>query len=122
MILQIETRQLDPGITVVELAGRMSLGTQLSYAEDRISILIAGGVRKMILDLKALHYVDSSAIGVLVMLFGNMAKLGGQMRLAGPTQMVGKILTIAHLHKILPIDPDVAASSQAFEKASATGA
>ena len=122
MILDIKTRELDPGITVLELVGRMSLGNELTYAEDRIAKLIAGGARKLILDLKALNYVDSAAIGVMVMLYGNMSKAGGQLRLAGPTPVVAKIFTITHLNKIVPIDPDVDTASRSFSQAQATGA
>ena len=122
MILEIKTHEFDGGITVVEMIGRMSLGNELTYAEDRITKLIAGGARKLILNLKALNYVDSAAIGVMVMLYGNMSKAGGQLRLAGPTPLVAKIFTITHLNKIMPIDPDVDTAVERFTQAHATGA
>ena len=122
MILEIKTHELDGGITVVEMIGRMSLGNELTYAEDRITKLITGGARKVILDLKALNYVDSAAIGVMVMLFGNMSKAGGQLRMAGPTPVVAKIFTITNLNKIVPIDPDVDTAVERFTQAQASGA
>ena len=115
MILQVETRRIEPDITVVELGGRMSLGNQLVQAEDKIKKLIAGGAHKLILDLRELSYVDSAAIGVLVMLYGTVTKAGGQMRLAGANPVVGKIFEITQLRRMIPIDTDTAAASIAFK-------
>jgi anti-sigma B factor antagonist len=115
MILQVETHRLDPDMTVVELIGRMSLGNQLLHAEDQIKKLIAEGSKKLIIDLKSLSYVDSAAIGVMVMLFGTVTKAGGQMRLAGPNAVVAKIFDITQLRRIIPIDPDVTTASTSFK-------
>jgi anti-sigma B factor antagonist len=112
MILSIETRQVNPDVTVVELIGRMSLGNQLIQAEDKIKKLIADGASKMVIDVKELSYVDSAAIGVMVMLYGTMSKKGGKMRIAGPNSVVGKIFEITQLQRIIPIDPDVESAAK----------
>lgn len=101
-------------VTVVELSGRMSLGNQLQLVEDRIKKLVEAGARKVILDVTAVAYIDSAAIGVMVMLYGMVAKGGGKLRMCGPSPVVAKIFEITQLKKIIPIDADLAASAAAL--------
>lgn len=114
MILEILTHKIEPDITVADLIGRMSLGNQLMRAEDELKKVIEGGTKKLILDVHQLSYVDSAAIGVLVMLFGTMAKNGGQLRLAAPGEVLKKVFAITQLQRIIPIDSDVATASKSF--------
>lgn len=108
MTLELQIRKIEPDIQVAALKGRMSLGQQLATTEKSLKSLIAEGAKKLILDLSELTYVDSSGVGVMVTLFGSMVKSGGQLRMAAPTEVVQKVITITQLHRIIPIDADLA--------------
>src|SRR5579863_265103 len=66
MITETKTHRVDPDITVFAISGRLNLGNQLQTVEQSIRDLIAGGVRKLVIDLSELSSLDSSAIGMLV--------------------------------------------------------
>ena len=106
MITETKTRTVEPGITVLEIAGRLSLGNSLQSIETAIQRMIAEGVRKLVVDLSALSYIDSSGIGMLVTSSGHMEQKGGQMRIAGAQGTVARALAVARIERIVPIDAD----------------
>jgi anti-sigma B factor antagonist len=112
MILQYETRTVEPDITVVALSGRMSLGTRLSDTEFYLQKLMDQGARKLVLDLEKLEHIDSAGIGVVALTAGRMKELGGQVHVAGGNAQVARIFEITHLGQVISLHPDVASASK----------
>ena len=110
MITETKTHRVEPDITVFEISGRLTLGNLLQSAESAVRGLIDGGVRKLVIDLSGLISIDSSGIGMLVGCGGKMDQAGGHVRLAGAQGSVAKAFEIVHMHRILPLDPDVASA------------
>ncbi len=114
MIVQATATQLDPDITVFELSGRLTLGNTLLGIESQLKDLIKGGVRKLILDLKNLTYIDSAGIGVLMICAGEMEAAGGVVRAAGVGGLVAKVFDVVHFDRAVPVDPDVETAAKSF--------
>jgi len=114
VINQTHTRTIEPGITVFEISGRLSLGNTLLSIESAIKKLIDGGARKLVIDLTQLAYIDSSAIGMLVGSNGIMEQAGGTMRVAGAQGLVAKSFEVVHLDRILAMAPDVDSATSSF--------
>lgn len=110
----IQTRNVDPDITVVELAGRLNLGNTLQSIESTIHKLIDEGARKLVVDLSSLTYIDSAGMGMLIGCNGRMEQAGGRMRVAGAKGMVAQSFSVAHVERILPFHPDADAACGAF--------
>ncbi len=106
-------------MTIVELTGHLNLGNTLIGIETSIKRLIDEGARKLVIDVTGLNYVDSAGIGMLVACTGQIEKGGGRMRIAGAHGSVAKAFEVVHLHRITPLDADVAL---ACENISAGGA
>ena len=106
MITETNTRRVEPDITVVEIAGRLSLGNTLLSIENTIKRLIDEGSRRLVVDLGGLVAVDSSGIGMLVSCFAHMEQKGGHMRVAGAHGTVLKVFETVHLDRIVPMVPD----------------
>lgn len=121
MITETKTRMVEPEVTVLEISGRLNLGNSLQSIETSIRRLIAEGVRKLVVDLSGLNYIDSSGIGLLVSSSGHMEQSGGQMRIAGAHGTVARALDVAHVERITPLDLDVESARRhlAESKASA---
>ncbi|HYW48327.1 MAG TPA: STAS domain-containing protein [Bryobacteraceae bacterium] len=107
MITETNTRRVEPDITVLTITGRLSLGNILMGVENAIKRLIEGGVRKLILDVAGLDFIDSAGIGMLVSCAGQMEHEGGKVRIAGARGRVKQSFDTVHIHRITPIDPDV---------------
>lgn len=103
-------RTVEPGITVLEISGRLNVGTHLTKTETQISQLIQMGSRKLVLDFSKLEYIDSASIGMLTGAHKEMLESGGQIRLAGAQGPAARTLKLIHMEKIMPVDADVAAA------------
>lgn len=114
MITETKTRMVEPAITVLEISGRLNLGNSLQSIESSIQHLIADGVRKLVVDISGLNYIDSSGIGMLVSSSGHMEQSGGQMRIAGARGTVARALGVAHVDRIAPVDNDVDSACRHF--------
>lgn len=120
MITETKTRTVEPEVTVLEISGRLSLGNSLQSIETSIQRLIAEGVRKLVVDLSGLNYIDSSGIGLLVSCSGDMEQSGGQMRIAGAHGTVARALDVAHVDRITPLDLDVESAHRHFAESKAS--
>ena len=109
-----KTRTVEPGITIVELAGRLNVGKNLSAVEKALLELIGAGSRKLILDLSKLDYIDSAGIGALTGCRNKMVESGGQIRIAGAHGTTARTFAVIQMNRIMPVDPDVAAAQKAF--------
>jgi anti-sigma B factor antagonist len=86
----------------------------LSEFSDAVTGLIAGGQRKVVLDLSSVTYVDSATIGCLMDLYRQAAAAGGTLKLAGVQKRVETMLTMTGAQNFLEIHPDEAAALASF--------
>jgi len=114
---QITMREV-AGISVVDLRGKIAFGEGNTMLRETIAHLIAGGSKKVLLNLKKVDYVDSSGIGELVRSHMAIRKQGGQLKLTNLSQMVNDLLNSTTLNKVFDIQRDEASAIQSF---SATG-
>jgi anti-sigma B factor antagonist len=110
LVTETKTRRIEPDITVVEISERLNLGNTLVSIETSIKRLIEDGVRKLVIDLAGLKYIDSSGIGMLVTSNGFMEQSGGRMRIAGAQGAVAKAFEVVHVSRIVPLDADLESS------------
>ena len=113
-MLEFQTQLIDPDITVLKLTGRMHLGNRLSDAESAAANIIAEGKRKLVLDITGVDYIDSAALGMLLITTGNMKKAGGQVILAGAAQRVLDIVKVTRTGEVLNLQESVDAAVKAF--------
>ena len=72
------------------------------------------GIRKLIVDCAHLNRISSYGLGVLVSLHKRLAGKGGDVKLAGVTGVVGKVIHMTRLGALLDIYPTVEDARQAF--------
>jgi anti-sigma B factor antagonist len=108
VIAETKTRTVEPGITVVEISGRLTIGNALQSLESSVRRLIEEGSRKLIFDLAGLASIDSAGLGMLVGANGLMEHSGGQVRIAGAQGTVAKSFGVVHLDRVIALDPDCA--------------
>jgi anti-sigma B factor antagonist len=118
---ETKIHQVEPGITVLEIAGRLTLGNSLSSIEVAIKQMISEGARKLVIDLSRTSYMDSAAVGMLVACTGEMHQNGGRLRIAGAQERVARTLDIVHMERITPVDADLETSCRYLSVGSAAG-
>jgi anti-sigma B factor antagonist len=108
MNLTAEVERIDATTVVVKLTGRMNLGMRLHEVESTVNKLAWDGTRKMILELSGVEYADSAGLGLLMLLYGRMKTVGGQLRLVAPRKQLLDVFKLTSTDAILTIDPDLA--------------
>lgn len=114
MLLNIEKKEVDPDIVVLEMAGRIVLGRDSQQIEWTVSDLVQNNKKKVVFDLSAVNYLDSTGVGIIIMCSSKLKQSGGELRLAGPRGPVGEVLKLTQVNQIVPIHPTVAAATQDF--------
>lgn len=111
--MQAGVRQAD-GVTVVDLAGRITVGEGNLRLRETVNDLLGKGRNRILLNLGQVEYVDSSGIGELVRSFTTIRKSGGQMKLANANPKVQDLLEATHLHRVFEIHKDEASALRSF--------
>jgi anti-sigma B factor antagonist len=112
--MEITQSRIEPDITVVAPAGRLTLGRETLAFENMVADLIAKGAQKVILDMTQLAYVDSAGLGVLLQTASKLKQAGGGLRLANVGTRVMQVIKMTHTDSVLPSDVDVKTSATQF--------
>jgi anti-anti-sigma factor len=119
MLLQIDTKRIEPDITVLVISGKIALGRESQKLETMVQDLLREGHKKIILDLSSVDHMDSTGIGIIAYCFGTLNRLNGDLRIAGATGKVLHLLQMTHLDKVMPMYSSAKSASQDMSKASA---
>ena len=92
-------------VIVLTPAGRMTRNEDFGVLKSRVRDLVREGRRKLVLDLAAVSYMDSTCLGELVSGFATVRKNGGLMHFASPTPHVERLMTIAGLTAVFRTFP-----------------
>jgi len=101
-------------VTVIDVAGRITLGEGSSNLREGIREMVAKGNKKILLNLGEVTYIDSSGIGELVSGFTSVANGGGQLKLINLTKRVKDLLQITKLYTVFEVFDDEAAAIRSF--------
>ncbi len=114
MILTIERKHIEPDIALLQMTGRIVLGSDSMRVEWNVAELLKENQKKVILDLAGVTVVDSTGVGILVMCYAKMKKAGGSLRIAGVNGMVEDTLKLTSVDKLIDCYPSVAEASRGF--------
>jgi len=114
MPLTIQTKHMPPEIVVLEMTGRITMGNDCRQVEWTTKRLVSENRKKIIFDLTGVTHVDSTGIGIIVMVAGQMKNAGGGLRLAGANEHLEQILRMTNVHQIVELHPTAAAAASGF--------
>lgn len=99
MTLKIAERLVDD-VTVLDLDGRITLGEGSVILRNTIKKLLHEGKKKILMNMAAVRYIDSSGNGALVAAYTNVRAAGGMLRLL---KVVGKPLETLQVSKLFTV-------------------
>jgi len=108
--MPIEQRQSDSTSAVIAISGRLVYGRDTTALETMVKDLSKEAGRKVVFDLSTLDYTDSSGIGAIVACLTLIKKAGGDLRLAGASPRIQRILSMTGVDRMMPQYPTVAAA------------
>ena len=104
------------GVTIVDLSGRIVLGEGSAGLRDLLRNLVSEGIKKILLNLRNVDYIDSSGLGELVSAFTSMRSKGGELKLLNLTKKVHDLLQITKLYTVFDVKDDEATAVKAFSR------
>jgi len=105
----------------VELAGRVTMGADSRSLEEAVLELLRQDRKKIIFDMTAVDYVDSTGMGSIAYCFAKVMRAEGGFRLAGANNRVKDLFRITRMDAVLPSYPTVAAACVDFTVTRAPG-
>ncbi len=97
--MQITTRSADTTFTLA-LQGRFDFHSHREFRESYQAALDSGATREIEIDFRGVDYLDSSALGMLLLLREKADALGKQVTLAHMHGMVKQVLDVANFGKL----------------------
>jgi anti-sigma B factor antagonist len=97
MDLNTDTRD---GFAVIALGGRLT-ATGAPLLRNAVSDLIAAGHSRIVIDMGAVQFVDSSGLGALVGGLKSARVAGGDLRIAAVPDVVRTVLNLTNLDRVL---------------------
>jgi anti-sigma B factor antagonist len=101
MSLEVQSRQVDNGVTVVAPTGRLDVAGAPAL-KDAISEALKNGQPRVVLDLEGVSFVDSTGLGSVIAALKQIRGALGDLRLAAPNQQVRVVLELTTLDRVFP--------------------
>ncbi|MEO8591826.1 MAG: STAS domain-containing protein [Candidatus Solibacter sp.] len=113
MSVKLTTRQVGD-VTVVDVAGRITLGEGSATLRDAMRDMVSKNQKKILLNLGEVSYIDSSGIGELVSGFTTVTNSGGALKLLNLNKRVKDLLQITKLYTVFDVHEDEAGAIRSF--------
>ena len=91
------------GVTVLQLAGRVTLGEESNQLRTRLKDVLSQGKTRLVLDLADVTYIDSAGLGTLVAGFTSAQNQGANLKLANLTKRFREQLHITKLVTVFDV-------------------
>ncbi len=98
------TTETTEGLTIAHITGL------INSDELRENPAFSGAEGDLVIDLGAVDFLDSSALGALVGVIRMAKEAGNKVIVAAPTSIVVKTLRITNIHRIVTIEDTVQAA------------
>jgi anti-sigma B factor antagonist len=112
--LSISERQVR-GVSIVDLAGKITLGESNRQLHEAIRRLVAENKQNIILNLAKVTVIDSSGLGEIVAGYSTVAANGGSLKLINLSERVTDVMTVTKLYIVFDIYGSEAEGVEAFE-------
>jgi len=112
-MMEIQTKNLQPDIVVLEITGKITMGRDSKQLEWSTETLVKENRKKVVFDLSGVTQIDSTGVGILVMSASQLKQAGGQLRVCAQGH-VEQVLKITNVDKVLELHTTMTAAAAGF--------
>ena len=94
------SRTTESGVVVVQPMGRLNM-VAASTLRKQLSGIVDGGSSRIVVDLSATEFIDSSGLGALIAGLKIARQAGGDLCISAPTRQVCTVLELSNLDRVL---------------------
>src|SRR5438477_11724442 len=113
MPLEMQQKQVE-GIIVLELHGRLVVGSESTEFRRKITELISTEHKSIILDMKHVDFIDSTGLGTLVVAHTQLQKAGGSVKLLNVSKRNVQLLILTKLSTVFEMFDDEQTAIDSF--------
>jgi anti-sigma B factor antagonist len=106
-------------VRVFDCSGKITLGEGTLSVRTALRAALESGAKKILFNLKDVHYIDSSGLGEFMRIHTSVAAKGGQLRLLNLTERIRELLTVAKLLTVFDVYDDEKAALASFDQPAA---
>jgi anti-sigma B factor antagonist len=100
-------------VAILTLKGRLALG-ESNILREKVAEMAAAGRHNIVVDLSGVDYIDSTGLGILVICFTSLKKLGGALKLVNPNKRNVELLLLTKLHTVFEVFNEVQDAVNSF--------
>ena len=100
-------------IYLLELSGRLD-ATCSGQLKDTVSAMINEQKKKILIDLSAVHFIDSSGLGMLVACLRSATKASGTLKITSLQKGPKKLFEVTRLDRVFEIFDDRDSAIKSF--------
>jgi anti-sigma B factor antagonist len=100
--LEIHKRDRE-GISILDLKGRLVVGEPSGLLREKLTEETSQGIRRVILNLEGVEYIDSTGLGSMVICFTSLQKAGGAMKLMKLNRRNVELLVLTKLSTVFEV-------------------
>jgi anti-sigma B factor antagonist len=112
--LHVEHREIEPGVMLITVTGRVMLGEESEQIETRVADLLGQGCRKLVFDMSGISHMDSTGIGRFIASLKKVMQAGGRMHMAAAAGAVRDGFRVTRLDSVFKFFPDVESACAAL--------
>ena len=112
--MKIETRTIGD-VRILDCSGKITLGEGTMAVRNNVRDILKRDVKKIILNLADVNYIDSSGIGELVSTYTTVTNNGGQLKLLNLTKKIQELLAITKLLTVFQVFDDEQSALNSFK-------
>jgi anti-anti-sigma factor len=121
-LLQLNHDEVDPGVVVITLGGKLMLGREGEQITTLVPQLLAKGNHGIIFDIAGLTRVDSTGIGRFISSYNKIEEVGAKMAIVAATPHIRECFHATQLDRVFKFYDDVPAARAALASAEGKGA
>lgn len=84
--------------------------------QEEVNSLIGAGVRRLVLDLRMVKFINSTALGAILRSSRRLEELGGDLAIARPSRFVRQVIEKVGLTRVVPVHDSVEAAGAGIER------
>jgi anti-sigma B factor antagonist len=87
-------------VVVLDVQGKIMGGAEAEVFQESVRALLAGGTRKLLVNMADVHWINSSGLGMLIAAFTELQKNGGRLKLVSVPSRIESLLAVTKLSTI----------------------
>jgi anti-sigma B factor antagonist len=100
---------------ILDCSGKITLGEGTMSIRNTVRDILQSGVKKIVLNLADINYIDSAGVGELVSTYTSVVNGGGQLKLLKLTKKIREVLTLTKLLTVFEAFDDEKAVLASFK-------